>query len=155
MLINDIQQLDLQTKSYAVDLYVWFKWDDPKIDPSRSFEFLNPFQLWGHIRGYAGIKPETLPDGTQYSSLHVQGQFNSNLAIDDYPFDRQELIVMIEDKSKDESALVYEPDTSRLPSPRTSRFRAGTSATRPWRSSRTSTRPTSAMRAPPPTLTRG
>ena len=110
MLINDIQQLDLQTKSYAVDLYIWFKWDDPKIDPSRSFEFLNPYQLWGHIRGYAGIKPETLPDGTQYSSLHVQGQFNSNLAIDDYPFDRQELIVMIEDKSKDESALVYVPD---------------------------------------------
>ena len=110
MLINDIQQLDLQTKSYAVDLYIWFKWDDPGIDPSRSFEFLNPYQLWGHIRGYAGIRPETLPDGTRYSSLHVQGQFNSNLAVDDYPFDRQELIVAIEDKSKDESALVYAPD---------------------------------------------
>ena len=64
-LINDIQQLDLQTKSYAVDLY---------------------------------------------SSLHVQGQFNSNLAIDDYPFDDQKLIVAIEDKSKDESELVYVPD---------------------------------------------
>jgi hypothetical protein len=109
-LINDIQQLDLQTKSYAVDLYLWFKWDDPDIDPSRTFEFLNPFQLWGHIRQYAGVKPETLADGTLYSSLHVQGQFNSDLAIDDYPFDDQDLIVAIEDKSKDESELVYVPD---------------------------------------------
>jgi hypothetical protein len=109
-LINDIQQLDLQTKSYAVDLYLWFKWDNPEIDPSRTFEFLNPFQLWGHIRQYAGVKPERLKDGTYYSSLHVQGQFNSNLAIDDYPFDDQKLIVAIEDKSKDESELVYVPD---------------------------------------------
>jgi len=109
-LINDVQQLDLQTKSYAVDLYLWFKWEDPSIDPSRSFEFLNPFQLWGHIRQYAGVKPETLEDGTQYSSLHVQGQFNSDLGINDYPFDKQELVVAIEDKSKDEDELVYVPD---------------------------------------------
>jgi hypothetical protein len=49
-LINDIQQLDLQTHSYAVDIYLWFKWRNPDIDPSRTFEFLNPFELWGHIR---------------------------------------------------------------------------------------------------------
>jgi hypothetical protein len=110
-LINDVQQLDLQTKSYAFDLYMWFKWDDPSIDPSRTFEFMNPYQLWGHIRSYAGTKPETLPDGTQYSSLHVQGQFNSDLGIDDYPFDEQDLIVAIEDKNKDESLQVYVPDT--------------------------------------------
>jgi hypothetical protein len=109
-LINDIQQLDLQTHSYAADIYIWFKWDDPAIDPSRSFEFLNPFELWGHIRQYAGVKPETLPDGTQYSSLHVQGKFNAKLPLERYPFDTQDLVVMIEDKSKSESELVYVPD---------------------------------------------
>jgi hypothetical protein len=109
VLINDIQQLDLQTKSYAVDLYIWFKWDDPDINPAATYEFLNPFQLWGHITT-AGRGPETLPDGTQYDNVHVQGQFNSDLGIDDYPFDRQELVVAIEDKNKDESRLVYVPD---------------------------------------------
>jgi len=109
VLINDIQQLDLQTKSYAVDLYIWFKWDDPDINPSATYEFLNPFQLWGHITN-RGRGAETLPDGTQYDNVHVQGQFNSDLGIDDYPFDRQELIVAIEDMNKDESRLVYVPD---------------------------------------------
>ena len=52
MLINDIQQLDLQSHSYTVDMYMWFKWRDPEIDPSRSFEFLNAFELWGHITTY-------------------------------------------------------------------------------------------------------
>jgi hypothetical protein len=109
-LINDIQQLDLQTHSYAVDIYIWFKWDNPDIDPSRTFEFLNPYELWGHIRQYAGVKPETLPDGTQYSSLHVQGKFNTKLPLERYPFDTQNLVVELEDKSKDESGLVYVPD---------------------------------------------
>ncbi len=109
-LINDIQQLDLQTHSYAVDIYIWFKWRDPEIDPSRTFEFLNPFELWGHIRSYAGVKPETLPNGLQYSVVHVQGKFNAKLPLERYPFDTQDLVVTLEDKSKDESQLVYVPD---------------------------------------------
>jgi hypothetical protein len=109
-LINDIQQLDLQTHSYAADIYLWFKWDDPKIDPSRTFEFLNPFELWGHIRQYAGVKPETLPTGEQYMSLHVQGKFNAKLPLERYPFDTQNLVVELEDKSKDETGLIYVPD---------------------------------------------
>ncbi len=44
-LINDIQQLDLQSHSYNVDMYMWFKWRNPDIDPSRSFEFLNAFEV--------------------------------------------------------------------------------------------------------------
>ena len=27
--INDIQQLDLQTHSYAMDFYVWLRWKNP------------------------------------------------------------------------------------------------------------------------------
>ncbi len=110
-LINDIQQLDLQTHSYAVDIYLWFKWRNPDIDPSRTFEFLNPFELWGTIRQYAGVKPETLSSGEQYSSLHVQGKFNASLPLERYPFDTQNLVVELEDKNKDESGLVYVPDT--------------------------------------------
>jgi hypothetical protein len=32
-LINDSQQLDLQTHSYAVDIYLWFKWDNRRSTP--------------------------------------------------------------------------------------------------------------------------
>ena len=62
-LVNDVQQLDLQTHSYNVDLYLWFKWKNRDIDPSRSFEFMNAFELWGHILTYETEEPETLPDG--------------------------------------------------------------------------------------------
>ena len=42
-LINDIQQLDLQSHSYDVDMYIWFKWKNPDINPAKSFEFVNAF----------------------------------------------------------------------------------------------------------------
>ena len=47
--INDIQQLDLQTHSYAMDFYVWLRWKNPDINPAAKLEYMNPFQLWGHI----------------------------------------------------------------------------------------------------------
>lgn len=110
-LINDIQQLDLATHSYNVDMYVWFRWDDPKIDPSRSFEWLNAFESWGHILTYETGKPERLPDGSYYQVFHNQGKFNTKLPLEKYPFDSQHLLMEFEDASADATDLVYEPDT--------------------------------------------
>jgi hypothetical protein len=109
-LVNDIQQLDLQTHSYNVDAYIWFKWDDPKIDPSRSFEFLNAFELWGHILSYETGKPERLPDGSYYQVIRNQGKFNTKLPLERYPFDTQHLQIAIEDSSADASEIRFVPD---------------------------------------------
>ncbi|MFN8160828.1 MAG: hypothetical protein U0R52_07270 [Solirubrobacterales bacterium] len=109
-LINDIQQLDLQSHSYNVDMYLWFKWRDPEIDPSRSFEFLNAFELWGHILTYATSKPERLPNGDYYQVLRNQGKFNTKLPLERYPFDTQHLTVTIEDSDSDSNDLVFVPD---------------------------------------------
>ena len=51
---------------------MWFKWTNPDIDPSRSFEFLNAFELWGHILSYESEEPERLPDGSYYQVLRNQ-----------------------------------------------------------------------------------
>jgi len=109
-LINDVQQLDLQSHSYNVDMYMWFKWRNPKIDPSRSFEFLNAFQLWGHILTYATSAPERLPNGTYYQAIRNQGQFNAKLPLERYPFDTQHLTVFVEDANLGSQDLVFVPD---------------------------------------------
>ncbi len=41
--VNDIQQLDFKTNNYVIDLYVWFRWRSPDIDPSKSMEFMNRY----------------------------------------------------------------------------------------------------------------
>ena len=109
-LINDVQQLDLQTHSYNVDMYMWFKWDDPKIDPARSFEYLNAYEFWGHILTYETSKPERLPDGSYYQVIRNQGKFNTKLPLEKYPFDTQHLTMAFEDSTAAEDELVYVPD---------------------------------------------
>jgi hypothetical protein len=110
VLINDIQQLDLQSHSYNVDMYMWFKWDDPEINPANSFEFMNAFELWGHILTYETQEPKQLADGTWYQVLRNQGKFNAKLPLQRYPFDTQHLLVEMEHTSADTSRVVYEPD---------------------------------------------
>ena len=119
-LINDIQQLDLQSHSYNVDMYMWFKWDNPEINPARSFEFLNAFELWGHILTYETAKPRSCPTAAYYQVIRNQGKFNTKLPLESYPFDTQHLRVEIEDSHGDSTELVFVPDTDPVALARTS-----------------------------------
>ena len=57
--INDIQELDFKTNSYAIDLYVWFRWKG------------------ACLRDELYDKPQTMPDGSLYSIIRYQGQFST------------------------------------------------------------------------------
>jgi Neurotransmitter-gated ion-channel transmembrane region len=109
--INDIQQLDLTTHSYAMDFYVWLRWKNPDINPSASLEYMNPFQLWGHIATPLYEEPQDLPDGSKYMAIRHQGQFNSKLPLEKYPFDDQALIVEFEDNSAGAETQIFVPDS--------------------------------------------
>ena len=110
--VNDIQQLDLQTHSYVMDFYVWFRWKNPDINPQASLEFMNPYQLWGHISTPLYEAPQDLPDGWKYTAIRYQGQFNSKLPLEKYPFDNQSLVVEFEDNSSGSAGLKFVPDAN-------------------------------------------
>ncbi|HEX5666687.1 MAG TPA: hypothetical protein VFX71_07610, partial [Hyphomicrobium sp.] len=75
--INDIQEIDFRTQSYAVDVYVWFRWTDKSIDPSKSLEFMNRFAPNAHVRDQIYEPPKVLPDGTLYAVVRNQGRFST------------------------------------------------------------------------------
>jgi hypothetical protein len=81
-----------------------------RVQEAGSFEFLNAFELWGHILTYSSDKPERLPDGSYYQVLRNQGKFNTKLPLQDYPFDTQHLRVLLEDSLRGTNGLVYKPD---------------------------------------------
>jgi hypothetical protein len=108
--LNDIQQLDLQTHSYVMDFYLWFRWQNPDVNPQATLEFMNPYQLWGHINTPLYEAPQDLPDGWKYTAIRYQGQFNSKLPLEKYPFDTQNLIMEFEDNSSGSGGLKFVPD---------------------------------------------
>jgi hypothetical protein len=103
MYIFHVPELDLSTNSYLVDFYLWFRWQGDDIDPSSTFEFMNLVGGWDLMaitvytddEGAPAI--EDLGDGWRYQVFHYQGRFGHAFDIRAYPFDSQELVVMLED----------------------------------------------------------
>jgi len=106
--LNDVQNIDVHNNNYLLDFYLWFKWADKESDPTASFEFMNHSESWGTINTKVTEKPETLPDGTQYQVMHIQGRMSDKMDLRAYPFDHQNLTILIEDAAKDINGLVYE-----------------------------------------------
>lgn len=108
--LNDVQTIDLKLHTYAIDLYMWFRWKSPDIDPATSFEFTNANESWGHVRTPNWETPQVMPDGSFYQVVHVQGRFSRKFLLYNYPFDRQTIEVSFEDSVLDARLLTYEPD---------------------------------------------
>ena len=105
--LNDVQNIDVHANNYLLDFYIWFKWTDPELDPSASFEFMNHSESWGTIVNKPSEKPETLPSGEQYQLVHVQGRMSNKMDLRAYPFDQQNLLIWMEDNLKPLEGLAY------------------------------------------------
>jgi hypothetical protein len=110
--VNDTQSLNLREHSYSMDIYVWFRWRDPSIDPTESVEVVNPNELWGHVRNVQYQEPLQLPSGELYQVLRIQGRFSNKFFFNNFPYDRQKLVVELEDSVNEIDQLVYVPDKS-------------------------------------------
>jgi hypothetical protein len=108
--INDIQQLDFKANNYVIDLYVWFRWTSPDIDPSNSMEFMNRFASDDNLREALTEEPDKLPGGGYYSILRYQGLFSTKFQLANFPFDTQYLTVIMEDTVAGAGDQVYVPD---------------------------------------------
>lgn len=109
--INDIQAIDLRTHSYVIDLYVWFRWHDDRLDPGKTFEFMNMYNPEEHVRSRLYDDPLPQPDGSKYILYRHQGAFSTKFPVGAYPFDRQVLRVAIEDSDMGANELHYIVDS--------------------------------------------
>jgi hypothetical protein len=110
--INDIQELDFKANNYVVDLYVWFRWKSPELDPSKTMEFMNRFASDDNRRDELYDKPKQMPDGSLYSIIRYQGRFASKFPLEQYPFDTQFLTVEMEDTVSNTGEQIYKPDSA-------------------------------------------
>ncbi len=110
--INDVQALNLREHSYAMDVYIWFRWRDEELAPAETLEMVNPNELWGHLTDVLYDEPVRLPTGEQYQVLRVQGRFSRKFFFHNFPYDRQELVIEFEDSVHETNRLVYVADES-------------------------------------------
>ena len=72
--VNDIQEIDLRTHSYRLDFYLWFRWNNPEINPAESIEFMNSFEPEDHVRTLIYDEPQLREQIPPYELAKVQAQ---------------------------------------------------------------------------------
>lgn len=108
--VHDIHNVDLQTHSFAADVYLWFQWEGARTDPSASMEFMNAYELWGHTRTVEWERPLEVAPGRFHQVVRVQGRFSSKFNLARYPLDAHVLAVEFEDAHQGLDGVQYVPD---------------------------------------------
>ena len=112
--VNDVHAVQLDRHAYALDFYLWFRWRDPGFDPVATSEIMNVFDAEGHVVTVTYDAPVPMPDGSLYQIVRHQVLLGGALPVTDYPFDRQELVIALEDTDNDATELVFVPDEDSL-----------------------------------------
>jgi len=105
-----VYQLDLANNTYYVDTYVWLRWKGD-IDPTATIEFTNMVEEWGKQQEGLREEVKTLPDGSKYQILRIEGRFVQPFSLAKFPLDRQHLRMQVEDTIHGVETLSYVIDT--------------------------------------------
>lgn len=97
--INAVEKVDTPAQTFTVDFYLWFIYNDAKPD----IEFLRGTPTMSLI------SEEERPT-ENYLEYRVRGVYTHPLDFRDFPLDEHFLSVALEDKNRDASQLVFEPD---------------------------------------------
>lgn len=103
--IMRIEDLDIKEKTYFMDFYLWFRYQDPF--DQNQIEFINAAE--DISLGQPIVRQETENCKT-LCTYRIQGDFRSSFALHDYPFDRQTLDISLRHRYLTRNHLVFVPD---------------------------------------------
>ena len=104
-----VYNLDLASNTFYADTYVWLRWKG-KIDPTATLEFTNMVDEWGKQQEALRPEPIELKDGSMYQSFKVEGRFVQPFSLADFPLDRHDLKLMVEDTVHPITQIAYVVD---------------------------------------------
>lgn len=111
-----VPEMDLAGSTFMLDFWVWFRWHGADIDPSTSFEFSGLYEGWDvlkqpvYVDDDGNAKPDDLGNGWYYQVVRYQSRFSASFDVRDYPFDKQRLVMTIEDNERVIDEMVYVVD---------------------------------------------
>lgn len=103
--LNQIHELNLKENYFVADVFVWFRWrGDAK--PYESFSFID-----GRVESKNEVELSKLPDGESYACYRVVVRITKFWDVRQYPLDKQELTITIEEDRDEEDTILYIADT--------------------------------------------
>ena len=121
--VNEIGELDTVNPSFSADFFLWFNYVGD--DSATDIAFINaadPTLTLG--------TPERSADqnGAKYRLYRVTARFKAPLEFHDFPFDKQHLLINLENRTLPSSRVVYAVDPHLVAEPQAERLQSGTNA---------------------------
>lgn len=106
MNVEDLYELDMARDTFGAILWIWSLCPSADLAPLGTIAF--PTASPGLT--LSPIDVVDLDSGGQYASRRVQGTFRYNWDMDHYPFDRQRVLIPIDEAQYGAARLTFEPD---------------------------------------------
>jgi len=103
--ITSIHDIDFKEKEYTANLWLWLKYKNKKFDFYNNLEIP---QAKNVTKSFVTVDSS---DGKIYMLMKLQCVMKDSWRIENFPFDRQNLRLFIENSQYDLRSLVFEADT--------------------------------------------
>ena len=103
--ITSIHNIDFRQKEYAINLWLWLKYK------KKEFDFAKNLELPQAKSVSISFNTVDTSDGKVYMLMKLQCVMKDSWKIANFPFDRQNLRLSLENSQFDSSALVFANDT--------------------------------------------
>jgi hypothetical protein len=102
--VNQIPSMNLHDNRFEVDFFLWFRWKGKDLDPLRSFQLVSG-QIDSKDQEFRATRGDI-----EYACVRVKATIVKFWDVRDYPLDRHELAIDIEDNENESDKLVYVSD---------------------------------------------
>ncbi len=102
--IISVHDINFHNKEYTVRFWLWLLYDNLEFDFPTQIDIPNAKQI---------DKPDVIMDmvdGKMWQLMKMKCLMKHNWRVGDFPFDKQQLVVHIENSIYDQSSLVFVPD---------------------------------------------
>ncbi|NBP69832.1 MAG: hypothetical protein EBU52_13925, partial [Cytophagia bacterium] len=104
--IINIHDINFRDKEYTIRFWLWMLYDNPSFDFATQIDIPNAKDI------ETPVPLMDLVDGKTWQLMKMKCTMKQNWNVDDFPFDKQHLMVRVENSVYDNKTLVYELDKS-------------------------------------------
>lgn len=103
--VTGLRDLNMRDKTFDADIWLWAITPSGVTSPLKTMEYTNSKQVRTSYESSQTI------DGKAWHQIKASGTFYQHWDLSRFPFDRQVLLIRVEESLSDETALTYVVDT--------------------------------------------
>jgi hypothetical protein len=106
MYVTRIHELNFRENYFTAEIYVWFRWWKKSLEPYKSFSLVHAREIESKAEPFV----TQLPDGQHYAYVKMVAKISHFWDVTEYPLDRHDLTVAIEEDSREDHLIRYDAD---------------------------------------------